>query len=310
VITTLNLTAAVTTKNASAASRQPTWGSDQDNSLAVLGSGQPGPSNAKRLVAALTGVAALLVLIMAYIGCCRLTHKARPITPEEDQLLRSHDPEETECTRLLPESDTYQEFHRLFMQKWDTTQWPSVAGRDVPPAQIREIFWISAEGQAASYKDKQRAIDLQPGPKEGKRPGNEKRRFHGARMTCDFQGTPCRDPRCAVCRIVEQGGFSNDQISGRGIRFSSGAHTAKGQGLAPGQEPPPANLEHFVGVDAGNAVFVADVLLGRPQVVSSDTSAALPAGMHSRVADQACGVDEILIYDDAQARPRALILFA
>merc|ERR1712129_106741 len=232
-------------------------------------------------------------------------------TPEEDQLLSSRDPQETACTRLLPDSDIYQEFHRLFMQKWDTTQWPSVAGRAVPPPRIIEIFWISAEGQAASYKGKQRAIDLRPpGPKEGKRPGNEKRRFHGARMTCDFQGTPCRDPRCAACRIVEQGGFGNDQISGRGIRFSAGAHTAKGQGLAPGKEPPPANLEHFVGVSAGNAVFVADVLLGRPQIVSSHTNAALPTGMHSRIADQACGVDEIIIYDDAQALPRALILFA
>jgi hypothetical protein len=247
---------------------------------------------------------------MAYVGCCRSTHKARPKTPEEDQLLSSQDPQETECTRLLPDSDTYQEFHRLFMQKWDTTRWPSAAGRCVPPPRIIDIFWISAEGQVASYKGKQRAIDLEPGSKEGKRPGNEKRRFHGARMTCDFQGTPCRDPRCAACRIVEQGGFGNDQISGRGIRFSEGAHTAKGQGLAPGKEPPPANLEHFVDASAGNAVFVADVLLGRPQIVSSHTSAALPTGMHSRIADQACGVDEIIVYDDAQALPRALILFA
>jgi len=131
-------------------------------------------------------------------------------------------------------------------------------------------------------------------------------------MTCEFRGTPCRDPRCTVCRIVEHGSFGTDNINitGTGIRFSAGSHTAKGQGLAPGKEPPPANLEHFAGVDAGNAVFVADVLLGRPQIVSSHTSAVLPAGMHSRIADQACGVDEIVIYDDAQALPRALILFA
>merc|ERR1712129_317575 len=218
-------------------------------------------------------------------------------------------PLETQCTRLLPDSDEYQEFQGLFLQKWDTMRWPSVAGRDVPPPPILDIFRVSAEGQESAYKDKQRAIDLQPGPKEGNRPGNEKRRFHGARLTCDFRGTPCRDPRCAVCRIVEYGSFGTDHITGAGIRFSSGTHTAKGQGLAPGKEPPPANLEYFVSAVAGNAVFVADVLLGRPHIVSSPTSAALPAGMHSRIADQDCGVDEIVIHDDTQAVPRALIFF-
>jgi len=108
---------------------------------------------------------------------------------------------------------------------------------------------------------------------------------------------------------VEHGCFGTDHVTSTGIRFSAGAHTAKGQGLAPGKEPPPANLKHFVGAAAGNAVFVADVLLGRPQVVSSHTNDALPAGMHSRIADRACGVDEIVIFDGVQAVPRALILF-
>jgi len=302
--------APLTTPNASTASGSPTWDPNTGNDQAVLGSGQTRPSNAKRLVAALTGVAALSLLIMAYVGCCRLRQKARPINNEEDQLLFSRVPQETVCTRLLPDSDAYQEFHRLFLQKWDTKRWPSVAGRDVPPPPILEIFMVSATGQADAYKDKQREIDLLPGPKAGKRPGNEKRRFHGARLTCNFRGTPCRDPRCAVCRIMEHGSFGTDHNIGAGIRFSAGAHAAKGQGLAPGKEPPPANLEHFVSVAAGNAVLVADVLLGRPQIVSSRTSVALPAGMHSRIADQDCGVDEIVVYDDAQALPRALILFA
>jgi len=311
VIASASSTVGPATQAASVSGDQtPVWDTNRANVQAVLGSSQSGPSNAKKMVAALTGVVALLLLIMAYVGYCRVTHKAPPIIPEEQRLLYSRVLQETECTRLVPDSDAYQEFHRLFMQKWDTTRWPSVAGRNVPPPQILDIFSVSTEGKADSYKEKQRAIDLEPGLKEGKRPGNEKRRFHGARMTCDFQGAPCRDPRCAVCRIVEQGGFSNDQISSGAIRFSAGTHTAKGQGLAPGKEPPPANLDHFVGAAAGNAVFVADVLLGRSQIVSSHTSAALPAGTHSRIADKACGVDEILIYDDAQALPRALILFA
>jgi len=298
---------AVTTSLSASMGGLPKWGSSYVG--AVFGSSQIGLStNAKRLVAGLTGAGALLLLTMAYVGCGRRTHKASP-TPEEDQLLYSRIPRETECTRLLPDSDTYQVFHRLFVQKWDTARWPSVAGREVPPPPILEIFKISSDDQAASYKAKQCAIDMQPGPKDGKRPGNEKRRFYGARMTCDFRGAPCRDPRCTVCRIVEQGSFSTDSIAGCGIRFSAGTHTAKGQGLAPGKEPPPTNLEHFVSFAAGNAVFVADVLLGRPQIVASQTDSLPPAGVHSRIADQACGVDEIVIFDEAQALPRALILF-
>mmetsp|Transcript_61789 Transcript_61789/g.122261 ORF Transcript_61789/g.122261 Transcript_61789/m.122261 type:complete len:653 (-) Transcript_61789:263-2221(-) len=304
-------TLAVTTPNASAASGLPSWGSDIGNAqAAVLGSSQTAPSNPKWLVAALTGVAALTLLIMAYVGCCRSTHKESPLADDEDPLLFSQVPQEIECKRLLPDSSAYQEFHRLFLQKWDTKRWPSVVGCDVPSPPILEIFEVNAECQAASYRDKQRAINLQLGPREGKRPGNEKRRFYGARMTCEFRGAPCRDPRCAVCRVVEHGSFGTDHITSTGIRFSAGAHTAKGQGLAPGKEPPPANLEHFVGAAAGNAVFVADVLLGRPQIVSSHTNDALRAGMHSCIADQACGVDEIVIFDGAQALPRALILFA
>lgn len=326
VTTSLSASMAVNTQNNTALSGLLEWGSDyaqnntaakgllkwgSDNAQAVLGSTRTGSSaNAKRLMAALTGPA-IFLLTVAYFGCCRPTQKSCP-TPEEDQLLDSAVLEETgctECTKLLPDSDAYQEFHRLFVQKWDTTRWPSVAGRDVPPPPILEIFELSSHGQATCYKAKQRAIDMLPGPKEGTRPGNAKRRFHGARMTCDFQGTPCRDPRCTVCRVVEQGSFSTESVAGCGIRFSAGTHTAKGQGLAPGKEPPPTNLEHFVSFTAGNAVFVADVLLGRPQTVASQTDALPPAGVHSRVADQACGVDEIVIFDEAQALPRALILF-
>jgi len=298
---------AVIIQNEIVASDHPKWGSS--HAQAGLGSSQiESITNAKRPVAALIGAAALLLLAMAYVSCFRLMHKASP-TPEEDQLLYPRVARETECTRLLPESDTYQELHRLFVQKWDTAHWPSVAGRDVPPPPILEIFKVSSDCQAASYEAKQRAIDMQPGPKDGKRPGNEKRRFYGARMICDFRSTPCHDPRCTVCRIVEHGSFSTDRIAGCGIRFSAGEHTDKGQGLAPGKEPPPPNLEHFVSCAAGNAVFFSDVLLGRPQIVASQTDASPPAGVHSRIADQACGVDEIVIFDEAQALPRALIPF-
>mmetsp|Transcript_24258 Transcript_24258/g.47167 ORF Transcript_24258/g.47167 Transcript_24258/m.47167 type:complete len:128 (+) Transcript_24258:3-386(+) len=125
-----------------------------------------------------------------------------------------------------------------------------------------------------------------------------------------FHGVPCRDATCSVCRIVEQGHFGNDSVMGE-IRFAATSHAAKGLGLAPGKEPPPRNLQHFVADDAGNAVFVAGVLLGTPQVVAAPTRGRLPHGTHSRIADQnVTGVDEIIIFDEAQAIPKALILFS
>lgn len=125
-----------------------------------------------------------------------------------------------------------------------------------------------------------------------------------------FDGVPCRDATCSVCRIVEQGHFGNDSVMGE-MRFTASSHAAKGHGLAPGKDPPPRNLHHFVEADAGNAVFVAGVLLGTPQVVTSQTKGQLPHGCHSRIADQnATGVDEIIIFDEAQAIPKALILFS
>eukprot|EP00421_Protoceratium_reticulatum_P003970 CAMPEP_0168369674 /NCGR_PEP_ID=MMETSP0228-20121227/6880_1 /TAXON_ID=133427 /ORGANISM="Protoceratium reticulatum, Strain CCCM 535 (=CCMP 1889)" /LENGTH=117 /DNA_ID=CAMNT_0008382543 /DNA_START=101 /DNA_END=450 /DNA_ORIENTATION=- len=117
-------------------------------------------------------------------------------------------------------------------------------------------------------------------------------------MKCSFRGTPCQDGVCAVCRIVEAGEFGPDSIEGE-IHFRAGSHAAKGQGLARGKTPPPQNLDHFVDRDAGNAVFVAGVLLGSPWIISQRTSGPLPEGSHSRIADKSTGVDEIVIFDTA-----------
>jgi len=286
-----------------------------DSESEVLGSNGNSPSSNKLqappggmfLIAALTAVAATAVLCLAYIMCCRSQREPNNHN-EESERLYDPVPEHTRCTRAWPDSEAYQQYYRLFVQKWNTKLWPTAGGRDVPPPRIYAIYELDGEPHINTYKTKQKELDRQPGPKQGSQPGNEKTRFHGARIKCQFEGTPCRDATCSVCRIVEQSNFSNDSIEGE-MFFTAGSHSAKGHGLAPGKNPPPKNLEHFIDDDAGNAVFVASVLLGTPQVVTAKTKGRLPAGNHSRIADSSTGVDEIIILDEAQALPRALILF-
>jgi len=296
------------------AATTPHQATDSENE--VLGSGGSSASSNKlqsppggmMLIAALTAVAATAVLCLAYIMCFRSPRGLDNNNNEEEERLYDPVPEPTRGSRAWPDSEAYQQYHRLFIQKWNTKLWPTAGGRDVSPPRIFAIYELDGEPHINTYKSKQKELDRQPGPKQGSQPGNEKTRFHGARIKCQFEGIPCRDATCSVCRIVEQGNFSNDSIEGE-MFFTAGSHSAKGHGLAPGKNPPPKNLEHFVDDDAGNAVFVASVLLGTPQIVTAKTKGRLPPGHHSRIADQSTGVDEIIILDEAQALPKALILF-
>lgn len=228
----------------------------------------------------------------------------------------------TRCTRLLPEDEKYVQIKEYFRSRWDTTVWPTCKTL-VPVPDIRAIYEIENEVHQCVYDARQQELEDEAVKPEGSAgPGNEQRRFHGARIKCGFGGALCEDGACTVCRIVHDGHFGANAIGGAlpsisldtnayvgGIRFSTWAHTAKGQGLAPGKKPPPLDLRDFVGPGSGNAVFLADVLAGRSQVVYQPTTKVLPEGTHSRVADESTGIDELLIFDEAQAIPRALIVF-
>lgn len=205
--------------------------------------------------------------------------------------------------------------------------WPTCRV-SVPAPRIREIYEIDNESHLCVYEAKQLELeDEAVKPDQGAGPGNEKRCFFGARRKCGFGGSLCSEAACTVCRVIQHGHFgagafptsgappgedherfSAESYAG-GIRFATWAHTAKGQGLAPGRRPPPMDLEEFVASGAGNAVFVADVLVGTPEFVSEPTAQPLREGRHSRVANIDSGIDEIVVYDEAQAVPRALILF-
>jgi len=215
----------------------------------------------------------------------------------------------TECSRLEETSKLFQDSIWMFRKRWDTTEWITVVPGDyVPCPMVHEVWHIEAEPHFGAYLAKQAEIDVQQRHKHGYAPGNEQMRFHGARIKCRFNGIPCNDATCSVCRIIEDGNFQSSSIQNE-IRFERGSHAAKGYGLAPGKEPPPKNLDDFVSRDAGNAVFIAGVLMGTPDFVTKLTTVRPTPGRHSRVAAKATRVDEIVIFDAAQAIPRALLLF-
>lgn len=216
-------------------------------------------------------------------------------------------PLRTECTHLAETSKLFEDIFWMFRSRWDTTEW--IAAREfVPCPTVHEVWHIEAEPHFCTYLAKQSEIELQQRHKHGYAPGNEQMRFHGARIKCRFNGFPCRDATCNVCRIIEDGNFQSASIGGE-IRFEKTAHAAKCYGLAPGKEPPPKNLDDFVSINAGNAVFIAGVLLGTPDFVTKFTMDLPLPGSHSRVAAKSTGVDETVIFDAAQAIPRALLLF-
>ncbi|CAJ1399463.1 unnamed protein product [Effrenium voratum] len=133
----------------------------------------------------------------------------------------------------------------------------------------------------------------------GESPGNQQRRFHGTRQTCNFNGHPCDSGDCPACSILHTG-FSVDFIGstsgnrgyyGAGIYLTSWSSTARGYG---GSE---------------NVIIVTQVAAGMVEVVRQRTTAAIPEGCHSRVANKSSGKDELMVPLPAQCLPLFLIIF-
>jgi len=56
-------------------------------------------------------------------------------------------------------------------------------------------------------------------------------------------------------------------------------------------------------------VFVVDVLVGDPEMVTQPMRGRLPQGKDSRVVNKATGIDELVVFQESQALPVALIVF-
>lgn len=186
-------------------------------------------------------------------------------------------------------------------QEWESVeaQFRDNWKRGNPPT-VREIYKIQASAQVE--QNYRRKCD-QIGPVEpwghGDTHANQQRRFHGSNMLCNFAGSVCGQSGCAICSIISSGfqikrflaaNTGNDGRFGRGAYLTSRSSTAATYGN-------------------GKAMLLCKVAVGNPHIVTDVTSAGLPPGTHSRLANKPSGVDELMVPDDHQLLPRYLLLF-
>ncbi|CAJ1397901.1 unnamed protein product [Effrenium voratum] len=185
---------------------------------------------------------------------------------------------------------TQQQFDSVkqqFQKSWNTGS----------PPQIRAIFKIHASSAVATaYHSKCSSIGPMAAHGNGSKLANQQRRFHGTRQSCAFSGQPCTNPGCRACSII-RGGFQIKHLSAntqnRGA-FGPGHYTSAKSSTAKGY---------------GNVLIVTIVAVGITDVVQDPTSAPLPPGRHSRVANKSTGNDELMVPGDDQMLPSYLVLF-
>jgi len=151
----------------------------------------------------------------------------------------------------------------------------------------------------------------------GKSPGNVQRRFHGTRMKCVFNGTFCKDKDCSACRILESGfdmshlgkWSGNNGDYGGGIYFTSLSSTAKGYGLAK-EDGFTFGNGNWMKADAGNCILLCSIACGNAEHVKGKTDEAIDTSQfNSRVVIKGNGVDELVIPQASQAKPRFVLVF-
>ncbi|CAJ1386252.1 unnamed protein product [Effrenium voratum] len=162
---------------------------------------------------------------------------------------------------------------------------------------IRAIYKIHASSHVRdAYQRKCSSIGRVKPWGRGDPLGNQQCRFHGTRITCTFSGQPCTNSGCRACSIIKNG-FSIQCLS---------SNTGNQGSFGPGHY---ASAKSSTAHGYGNALIMTLVAVGVADVVQNPTSAPLPPGTHSRVANKSTGNDELMAPHDDQMLPLYLILF-
>ncbi|CAH1757966.1 8503_t:CDS:2 [Entrophospora sp. SA101] len=158
---------------------------------------------------------------------------------------------------------------------------------------------------------------------DGKRkmsPGNEQRRFHGTKTTCNIgltsDGSVCEDPTCAVCSIIK-GGYklrfvgtgtisAAFQRFGRGIYFSG--TSSKSDDYNEG------SLKYFQGSNY-KVMILNKVVVGQGYQLTKDNMKLVepPPGFNSILGEPSktgnLNYDEVVVYREEASIPQYLIVY-
>merc|ERR1712156_903271 len=109
--------------------------------------------------------------------------------------------------------------YKRVLSQYDAT-WDKSRCRPTP---VRAIYEVKVPNQFKQFSAFQHSVRSVP------------RRYHGTAMRCRFAGSPCSDPKCSACRIL-QNGFDPSQIDRcggtvHGFSFASKSSMAKCFGL-------------------------------------------------------------------------------
>jgi len=203
----------------------------------------------------------------------------------------------------VPSSDPrYSDISGQFTKAWKHTA--------TAPRVARVYKIILPQSSLDTYEDYKARVEASGAfVNKGLPEGNEKRRWHGTRRSCQIgddpkQLTPCKSTSCKVCCIIRSSYdvmFAATGMFGRGIYTS--ATSSKSD-------------TYTRGASAGSpykAMFLNRVVVGKGKLLthSDKTLAGPPDGYHSVIANPGFGLnyDELVVYDNDAIRASWLLLY-
>lgn len=197
------------------------------------------------------------------------------------------------------DSRKFADVRKQFQSKWDVND----CG---PCPEINEIWDIGDPKLLGKYNAYCQNIGDVKIFGKGQNPGNQQRRFHRTKMTCQFSGKPCRDKKCSICRIIETG-FLLKFAGNLGSTYGAGIYSSSQSSYA--QED---SLREMFSQFEKPAVFLCQVACGNVEKVGNGSyQGSLPPNRHSRVAPSTTtnpDDDELIVFDEAAIVPRYLII--
>ncbi|RIA97887.1 hypothetical protein C1645_751053 [Glomus cerebriforme] len=227
------------------------------------------------------------------------------------------------CILKLPQNaDKYKDVHNQFVLAWKHPH------KQVPP--IHAIWKIYCSNllnsQYNAYRtevEKIQRLEGKPFPKgDGRRTmsaGNEQRRFHGTKMSCQIglqRSKVCDDNQCSVCAIIKEGYklkyVGTGTISAAFQRFGSGIYFSGTSSKSDDYNE--GSLVNYMGENY-KVMLLNKVVVGKGHALTRDAMTLMsPPDGHDSVlgepsANGNLNYDEVVVYKEAASIPQYLIVY-